>query len=687
MFIKEKQGFKYPFQTTKNGIPLADLADNQTTISLVAEDEKDSFFFRSLEKQGIYLNNSQLQAVRTTDGPVLIIAGAGSGKTRVLTCRTAYLLTFKDDLKPEEVLLVSFTRKAATEMLERIKLLPGLSTSIANRIVSGTFHSIFLRLLRSHNYRADILSNSKYQEILMTQILRDLSLVDSYEPESLLSLISHYKSQMILPRHLEVTTPIEKEIQRIYMAYEQLKEKKNLMDFDDILLETYYLLKYNHEVREQLQNRFKYICIDEYQDTNLVQHEIMRLLLNKSQNLLAVGDEDQSIYNFRSSSPEFILNLKKEFPNLTQITLDTNYRSTIAIVGLGNDLIKHNTKRIGKVLKATKEAETTPIYLRPKDSDHEAKLIVDNIVADTQNGNRRFKDYTILYRIHSLGRAIWDELVQREVPFVAHGVKQVFYQNHIVKPVLDHLRLSLDPNNLDAISGIAPSMYLSREKVSQHITSNSMEQKTANNLLLLLRFPGLKPYHQGEILNRVEHIRNLKNMAPKEAIKFIRKGPVKYDEFLNMDDRKTITLHKEFLIETLDELESASEKFTRVEDFIHFIDTIIEKHRDMEDLKKNPNADAVQLMTLHSAKGLEFPCVFIIGFCEGIMPHKAIENAEDQKDRVNANTYAEALEEERRLAYVGVTRAEEELFISSPKKYRGKNVEISRFLKESFQEK
>lgn len=182
----------------------------------------------------------------------------------------------------------------------------------------------------------------------MTQILRDLSLVDSYEPESLLSLISHYKSQMILPRHLEVATPIEKEIQRIYMAYEQLKEKKNLMDFDDILLETYYLLKYNHEVREQLQNRFKYICIDEYQDTNLVQHEIMRLFLNKSQNLLAVGDEDQSIFNFRSSSPEFFLNLKQEFPTLTQITLDTNYRSTNAIVGLGNDLIKHNTKELVK---------------------------------------------------------------------------------------------------------------------------------------------------------------------------------------------------------------------------------------------------------------------------------------------------------------------------------------------------
>lgn len=146
MFIKEKQGFKYPFQSTKNGIPLADLAENQTTLDLVAENESDSFFFRALEKQGIFLNNSQLQAVRTTDGPVLIIAGAGSGKTRVLTCRTAYLLTFKDDLKPEEILLVSFTRKAAREMLERIKILPGLSTSIANRIVSGTFHSIFLRL-------------------------------------------------------------------------------------------------------------------------------------------------------------------------------------------------------------------------------------------------------------------------------------------------------------------------------------------------------------------------------------------------------------------------------------------------------------------------------------------------------------------------------------------------------------
>ncbi|MCP1161244.1 ATP-dependent helicase [Bacillus infantis] len=687
MFIKEKQAFKYPFQSVKKAIPLAEIASADSTINLVDGTEEDSYFFRSLEQEGIFLNGNQLAAVRSKNGPHLIIAGAGSGKTRVLTCRTAYLLTFDHDLAPENILLVTFTRKAAEEMIDRIKRLPGISKSIGDRIVSGTFHSIFLRFLRSNGFKQNILSSEKYKEVMVKNILRNLSLGDSYEPETILSSISFYKSQMILPKEVEAKNPVEKEIKQIYYEYERQKEKQNFIDFDDILLETYFLLKYNQAIRENLQQRFKYICVDEYQDTNLVQHEIIKLLLNpETENLFAVGDEDQCVYQFRNSNPDFILNLKHEFKHLKQITLDVNYRSTTGIVGLGNSLIKHNTKRLGKVLKSTKDGEYTPFYMRPINSDHEAKMIVDNIVSSVEDGGSRHKDFAILYRMLSLSRAVWDELVIRDIPFIAHGTGQAFYENNLVKPILDHMRLSLDPNNIEAIANISPTMYLSREKVRQHLTINAITQDKQDLLLMLLRLPGIKPYHQGQILNRIQNIKDLNKLEPLKAIQLIRSGPIRYNHYLELDDRKTFTLHKEIVSETLDELEAAASRFQSIQEFIEFVDLIIQKQQEMDKLKKDPLADAVQLFTLHASKGLEFPTVFMIGMCEGIIPHKAAEKADEQKDRAGdkGKKQEDAIEEERRLAYVGATRAMNELYVSSPKKYRGKDVEISRFLIESF---
>lgn len=573
-------------------------------------------------------------------------------------------------------------------MIQRIRMLPGISQSMANRIVAGTFHSIFLKFLRSNGYNQKILANEKYKEIMIKNILRRQGLLDSYEPETILSLISYYKSSMIYPGQLKAKTPVEKEIKNIYSQFEKDKEKANYIDFDDILTESFHLLENNDVLRNQLQERFRYICIDEYQDCNRVQKELVQMLVHpKEQNLMVVGDAAQAIYLFRNASPKFILDFAQEYPHAKTVNLDTNYRSNTSIVGLGNALISHSNKPIGIQLNAKKSSDFSPLYMRPNDSDDEAKNIVDNIVSDVTNGTHKYGDFAILYRMHSLSRAVWDELVLRDIPFVVHGVSQVFYLNSIVKPVLDHLRLALDHNNIEAIAGIAPSLYLNKEKVTDHITNLAFTQEKKDYLALLLRMPNLKPYHQGQILNRIENIRLLKKMPPKKAIQFIRKGSIGYNKFLEMDERKCYTIQKELIDEILDELESASSKFQTVQEFIRFVDLIIQKHKEMEELKKNPHADAVQLLTLHAAKGLEFKCVYLIGFCEGIIPHKSIENANEQKDRIKldqVNMQIEALEEERRLAYVGVTRAEEELYISSPKKYRGKDAEVSRFLLESF---
>lgn len=680
MYNKEKNGYLYPFTSNKSTIPRAEIVVNKSTVELVKEHDPDAEFFRELEKQNIFLNEPQLNAVRSVNGPHLILAGAGSGKTRVLTSRTAYLLKIMK-VPPEAIMLVSFTQKAAKEMIDRIALLPGYEFN-PKGIVAGTFHSIFLKLLRSEGFKQRILSSNKQKEFILNQVLKEQNFKSIYEPEEILTKIDTYKSEMIQPQNINPTTAIEREIQEIYHEFEKKKDMLNLMDFSDVLLEAFFLLKYNESLKVQLQKRFQYICVDEFQDCNPIQKELVKMILNPNhQNLLAVGDEDQVIFEFQSASPKIIMNLKTEFPNLTLITLDTNYRSTDSIIGLGNSLIRHNKKRLGKVLKSNKSSKSRPLYLRPFNSDNEAKIIIENILSEVNAGKRKYKDFAVLYRTHSLSRAICDELILKGIPFKAHGANQSFYERAIIKPIIDYLRLSLDPNNIEAIIGIAQTLYLNSEKVEQYIDSKANSHKR-ELLGLLLGVPGLKPYHQEKILNRIEHIKKLKPLTPKEAIHYIRKGPIRYDDYIEIDEEKVLTLDKEWKSEILAELEAASDKFHSVKDFISFIDEIIPKQREMEDQE-----NAVQLMTIHSSKGLEFSCVFIIGMVEGILPHKTIENANVQSDRRKLeyeNNKLAALEEERRVAYVAITRAKEELYISSPKNYRGKNVDVSRFLVEAF---
>ncbi|WP_066297767.1 ATP-dependent helicase [Bacillus sp. FJAT-29937] len=683
MFVKEKQGFKFPLNSTKGKLPIAEVVVNKSTVDLVDNSEIDSFFFRSLEKEGIYLTKDQLQAVRAKNGPHLVIAGAGSGKTRVLTSRTAYLLNVLK-VPANAIMLLSFTQKAANEMIERISKLPGISRFNPEQIVAGTFHSVFLKLLRSQGYAQKILSSNKQKEILIQQVLKEMNIKDTYEPESLLTFISSYKNKMMKPHHIQASTLIEKEIKEIYYLFEKRKEQQNLMEFSDILLESVHLLKHNEELREQLQNRFQYICVDEFQDCNLVQKELIKMILNPvHENLLVVGDEDQCIYHFSGSEIGIILNLKNEFPNLTQITLDTNYRSIDSIVGLGNSLIRHNKNRLGKVLKSVQPSTMSPLYMRPYNADHEAKLIVQNIISEVTAGKRAYSDFAVLYRTHSLSRAILDELTIQGIPFIAHGSKKSFYENPLIQPILSYLKLSLDPNNIKAIVDIAPTLYLNKENVEQHLMKFAHSERQLDYLGLLLGIQGMKPYHKEQVFNRIDSIKKLKSMRPKEAIQFIRKGPFRYEEYLDINKRKTLTLSKEWITDALDELETAAEKFQTIEEFVSFINQIIPKQKDMDDNRE----DAIHLMTMHSSKGLEFPCVYLLGVVDGILPHKAIDNANGQTDRREAGStdkQHDALEEERRIAYVAVSRAKEELIISSPKNYRGKSTSISRFLVEAF---
>jgi DNA helicase II / ATP-dependent DNA helicase PcrA len=691
--VKSYDGYykKLPHGAKANIIPYSPIVSHKTTLDLVPNSDADSHYFRALEKDGIFLNEAQLAAVRSINGPQLIIAGAGSGKTRVLTTRAGYLLTFDPSIRPNNLMLVTFTRIASEEMISRIQNLPGISKKMANDMISGTFHSIFLRILRNNRYEQQILSNEKRKEIIIKGILKEDGLHDSYEPETILSCISSYKSNLLRPEDIKPLTPIEREIQSVFARYEYFKSKKNLMDFDDILVEAYFLLSRNKSLLENIQSQIRYIQIDEYQDVNKAQHELIKLIVKKPyENIFFVGDEDQVIYNFRHASPKFILNLSNEYSNLKTITLETNYCSTNSIVGLGNEIIRHNKNRLGKNLKATKTNNLTPFYMRPSETLEEAVQIANNIQSDVNLNKRKYKDFAVLYRTHNNSRAIFDELVLRNIPFITKN-EQAFYDQAIVKPVLDYLRLSIDPNSVSAIEGIAPTMYLNKEKTVHHVLEFTHRQHNKNMLRCLTKIPGLKPFHIQQIYNRIEFIQSLKNRKPVDAIRDIRSGIPKYDEYLESDERKTLTLHKEMIRETMDELEASAVRFTKIQEYLSFVEKIIEKNRQMEELRKQQESDCVHLMTIHSSKGLEYPVVYVIGFSETILPHSSALSADEQQDRKisadmdNYQLKNNALEEERRLAYVSVTRAQEELYLSSPKIYRNKEVEVSSFLLEAFE--
>jgi len=371
--------FKTPLGVGSRTIPYADIATTKTSKDLISNTDNDVSFFRSLEKQGIYLNESQIQAVRHFKGPLLALAGAGSGKTSVLVCRTGYLITVRN-VDPKNILLVTFSKKAAEEMRDRIAHLPGLNESIAATIQARTFHSFFLQIIRKHGVTQDILSETRYQHIVLKRILREMGLQDAYQPETLLSLLSSYKMQMVNVDNLPETTDEEKELKRIFTEYEKWKFANDKIDFDDVLLIAYNMLRQKPSLLTALHKRFLYVMVDEFQDTNMVQYELIKMIVEPHCNLMIVGDDDQTIYSFNGARNEFILNFDKVFPDAKTITLDINYRSASSIVGLGNEVIRHNKRRKKKTLKATRQSQTQPQYIRPKNTDDEAEIITKYIL-------------------------------------------------------------------------------------------------------------------------------------------------------------------------------------------------------------------------------------------------------------------------------------------------------------------
>lgn len=647
--------------------------------------QSDGYYFDLLKDYGISLNAGQQQAVSAVDGPVLIVAGPGSGKTTVLTTRVGYMLQEKN-IDPTKILLVTYTKEASSEMIGRLGRIPGVNTRSANQVHAGTYHAICLRMLRAEGFDFRILSNNRQQHILLKRILKEFELEESYSPEVVLNVISSWKNSLQTPGSIMPIDDVTEELIAIYRAYEEYKEENSLFDFDDILLEAFYLLQHSPEVLKKYQEQFEYILCDEFQDTSEVQYKIIQMLAEPHNNLCIVGDDDQCVYGFRAANSSFMINFPVLYPNCRQIILDINYRSTPNIVGFGNQVIGHNQHRIEKVLKSV-SAETIDVcYNCPKTSDDEAQTLVEDIKRRVAEGEK-LQDFAVIYRTHATGRAIFDKLLDADIPFVTFANKTVsFYENTFVRPILAVLKGATGVATAEDLIEAAPVFYIAKKDMKAVVerienSANGIQKDSLERCLLQIA-DGRTGFMKESLIRKAKTLPEILKVKPAAAIHMIRKGDIDYERQLAVDARKTLSIHKEMVIENLDEVEQASRSHDTVQDFLSFVERVKEKNQAMEGLRKDPSLNAVKLMTIHTSKGLEFETVYAIGWTEGILPHSSAINTKNKAEDTNLNK-EEMLEEERRLAYVVVTRAKRHLLISSPQKHRGYNADPSRFLLEA----
>jgi DNA helicase II / ATP-dependent DNA helicase PcrA len=624
------------------------------------------------------LNDEQRKAVLQLDGPVLILAGAGSGKTRVLTYRMAHLIG-SGKANPADVMAMTFTNKAAGEMRERVHQL--VPESIAGMWV-GTFHSLFARMLRREAERLGYsptfsIYDSDDQQSLIKAILQEMNISQQqYSPKMINYQISRAKNSMIGPQEFEevAKNPTEKVVAKVYHEYNRLLHRQNAMDFDDLLLKPLELFQLYPLIKEYYQDRFRYIFVDEYQDTNRAQYLVVRELADKYKNICVVGDDDQSIYRWRGAELRNILEFEQDYPKCAKFRLEQNYRSTKAILGLAHSVVEKNTQRHDKKLWTVKKGGEPVTVLSVFDGHEEARLIVDKISFEFRKGHGKFGDFAVLYRINAQSRVLEEGLRLEGIPYIiVGGIK--FYERKEVKDVLAYLRAIVNPVDTVSVKRIINyparglgETTLAKVDVFARENNTTFFETLANSQLV----PGLQS-------RAVERLRGFHDLLTKYKQLLGKVSPAELASTL-VDE---LGIFREFKEEGTVEATSRAENVRELLDAIHEYtishdDATLDEYMQQVSLITNiddwnDRANAVTLMTLHAAKGLEFPVVFIAGLEEGLFPlSRSLENPYD-------------LEEERRLFYVGATRAKDKLYLlwaKSRKRFGGDQSYKSRFLKE-----
>jgi Superfamily I DNA and RNA helicases len=628
------------------------------------------------------LNPSQLEAVKTKDGVYQIIAVAGSGKTEVLTKRVGNLIS-EHGVYPDEILLLTFSKAAKNEMRDRIKKF--MPVRLVDELSIDTFHSLGYKILKKeytlmkhplakafsfgeeNGVFPDWLIKSTIEKIMFEELNIPKTKESELQAISIIKEISRAKNELISPDKYELgcITDEDFRIAKIYKMYEKIKNEECRIDFDDLLIKLYELFITNEKILKKYQHKFKYILVDEAQDNNLAQYEIMKMIAYPQNNIFIVGDDDQSMYLFRGARPDQFVNFVDNYENVVRIPLLTNYRSHQDILNAANNLISKNSVRIDKNLVPFKESNSTNVIIKNSfvNAKDESKYIAEVILEQTKEKGKKFSDFAIIYRNNSQSLFVENEMITNGIPYIIYGGVS-FYERKEIKDMIAYLKLANDPHDNESFERVVntPSRYLgkafmniikeeSRKKRCSYYQAMKTAKLTPNQHRSAMKYM--------DLIDRINE--NSKISSPDSLMRYILKE-TKYEEMLIKE-----TIHEEednSVLDNIYTLIDALKKYSSITDFIDF-------HKNAFSNRKI-KSESVKLMTIHKSKGLEFPIVFGIGMSEGILPSK---HAISSGNPMN-------IEEERRLAYVLITRARDEIYLSSLSNYWNKPLAASRFFSE-----
>lgn len=609
-------------------------------------------------------HKSQLQAIRHLNGPMMVLAGPGSGKTTVITHRVRCLVEGYG-VDPASILVITFTKAAASEMRQRFqKLMEGRSLPVS----FGTFHAVFFSILK-HAYRYD--ASNIVREEQRIQLMREL--VDRYRIDvedegefisSILSEISMVKGEMMSLEHYYSKNCSEEIFKKLYEGYNRGLESRGLLDFDDMLVMCYQLFDQRKDILAAWQSRYRFILIDEFQDINRVQYEIVKMLAAPENNLFIVGDDDQSIYRFRGAKPEIMLGFEKDYPTAKRTLLGINYRSSSSIVDAAGRLIRHNKMRFEKEIQAFRGAGRPVAVMGFPDAHAETRTIVEEIQDYVRMGYH-LSDIAVLYRTSMEPRLLMERMMEWNLPFRMKDSLPNLYEHWITQDMLAYIRIAGDElakhrqaKRADVLRIInRPKRFVSREALEGQIIS----------------WDSLKSWYQdrGWMVERIEQLeydlKMIGRMAPVAAVNYIRKA-VGYDDYLR-EYAENRRMKAEDLLQIADQLQESASSYKTMDAWQEHMREYGEQLRQQLTNRDSQNTDCVSLMTMHSSKGLEFPIVYILDANEGVTPHhKAVLEAD--------------LEEERRMFYVAMTRARDRLHVYYARERYGRPQERSRFIDE-----
>ncbi|SOB72752.1 DNA helicase [Anaerobutyricum hallii] len=602
-------------------------------------------------------NREQEEAITHKGGPLMVLAGPGSGKTLVITYRVKWLIE-NAGVYPSNILVITFTRAAAEEMKKRFFMFDGMENA---PVTFGTFHSIFFMILRyAYRYTAANIIREDVKRRYIKEMTENMELEIEDENEFLSGIIneiSYVKGEMMSLSYYHSNNCSDELFAQIYEGYEKRLREENLIDFDDMLVFCYELLREREDIRTLWQNKFQHILIDEFQDINKVQYEIVRMLAGKGDHLFIVGDDDQSIYRFRGARPEIMLGFEKDYPEAKKVILNTNYRCSEEIVESAEHLISHNTKRFPKNMQAARGSKVPITFRNLKDAGEECTDILKGIRFYYKKGIP-LEDMAVIFRTNTQPRLLVGRLMEYNIPFQMRDVIPNIFDHWIARNILTYIKLAMGNRDRKLFLQIMnrPKRYISRSMITEpQVDLKKLKQQTFGKKWLY------------EKIDKLEmDLYLLRKMEPYAAIQYIRNG-IGYEDYMN-EYAQFRRMNPDDLEEVLNQIQESAKEYHSFEEWFTYIESYGEELRKQMEAGRQQKS-GVTLTTMHSSKGLEYEVVFVMDINEGVTPHKkAVKEAD--------------LEEERRLFYVAVTRAKTYLFLYSVKELYQKDAQISRYIGE-----